>query len=365
MSKVLLLANDESTIYNFRRELIVGLLQQGHDVMVAFPRGGDRTDEIASMGCHYIDLPMERKGTNLLKDMNVIKNIKNVLKIHSPDILLTFTIKPNLYGGYASSKLEIPQIANITGLGTAVENPGIMQKISLLLYKVFMKDTKCFFFQNEGNKEFLQSKGIAKLNAKLIPGSGVNIERFKFLPYPSDDVIRFLYIGRVMKEKGIEHFLEAAKVIKNQYKNTEFHIIGPYEQDYKGVLNDYQEKGYIVYHGPQNDVRDFHIISHCTIHPSYYPEGMSNVLLESAASGRPVITTNRSGCKEIVDDGVTGFLIRERDSQDLIKKISKFIEMDYQARRQMGLEGRRKVETQFNRQFVVNAYVKEIKEILE
>ena len=144
MSKLLLLANYESTIYNFRRELIVGLLQQGHDVMVAFPRGGDRTDEIASMGCHYIDLPMERKGTNLLKDMNVIKNIKNVLKIHSPDILLTFTIKPNLYGGYASSKLEIPQIANITGLGTAVENPGIMQKISLLLYKVFMKDTKCF-----------------------------------------------------------------------------------------------------------------------------------------------------------------------------------------------------------------------------
>lgn len=365
MSKVFLLANDESTIYNFRRELIKGLLQEGHDVTVAFPRGGIRTDEIADTGCRYIDLSMERKGTNPLKDLNLIKNIKKVLKQNSPDILLTFTIKPNLYGGYASSKLGIPQIANITGLGTAVENPGIIQKITILMYKVFMKDTKCVFFQNEENKKFLQGKGIAKNTAKLIPGSGVNLERFKLLPYPSDDVIRFLYIGRVMKEKGIEQYLEAASVIGKQYKNTEFHIVGPCEQDYKDILNDYQTTGYIVYHGPQNDVRDFHVISHCTIHPSYYPEGMSNVLLESAASGRPVITTNRSGCKEIVDDGVTGFLIREKDSQDLIKKIKEFIEMDHESRRNMGLAGRKKVEEEFDRQLVVNTYIKEIKKISE
>jgi glycosyltransferase involved in cell wall biosynthesis len=344
MSKVFLLANDESTIYNFRRELIQRLIEDGHIVMVAFPRGGSRTDEIAGMGCHYIDLPMERKGTNPIKDVILISRIKKVLNRYSPDVLLTFTIKPNLYGGYVSNSLGIPHIANITGLGTAVENPGIMRKISLQLYRIFMKKTKCVFFQNEENKNFLQSKGIAINVAKLLPGSGVNLERFSLLPYPNDDVIRFLYIGRVMKEKGIDQFLEAVKIIREQQHNVEFHIIGPCEENYKELLVKYEEYGFIVYHGAQNDVRKFHKLSHCTIHPSYYPEGMSNVLLESAASGRPVITTNRSGCRETVEDGVTGFLIKEKDTEDLIEKIKIFIKMDFKTKKQMGLAGRKKVE---------------------
>lgn len=365
MSSVLLLANDESTIYNFRRELIEELFEQGYNVIVAFPRGGERTDEIAGMGCRYIDLPMERKGINPLKDVCVIKNIIKVLKQYSPDVLLTFTIKPNLYGGYASSKLRIPQIANITGLGTAVENSGVMQKIILLMYKIFMKDTKCIFFQNEENKKFLQSKGIAKNTARLIPGSGVNLERFKLLPYPKDDIIRFLFIGRIMKEKGIEQFLDAAKAIKDKYKNTEFHIVGPCEQDYNNILNNCQKAGYIVYHGPQDDVREFLKISHCTIHPTYYPEGMSNVLLESASCGRPVITTNRSGCREIVDDGVNGYIIEQKNSLDLISKIERFLSLDCEAKRQMGIAGREKVEREFDRQIVVDAYISAINEILE
>jgi hypothetical protein len=163
MSKVFLLANDESTIYNFRRELIIRLLHERHNVTVAFPRGGSRTNEIESMGCKYIDLPMERKGINPIKDIMLINNIKKVLKKQSPEILLTFTIKPNLYGGYASSKLGIPQIANITGLGTAVENPSIMQKILLLMYKGFMRNTKCVFFRMKIIKNFCKAKVLQKI----------------------------------------------------------------------------------------------------------------------------------------------------------------------------------------------------------
>lgn len=364
MSKIFLLANDESTIYNFRRELIQSLIENGHNVTVAFPRGGSRTTEIANMGCNFIDLPMERKGTNPVRDIKLIGRIKKVLKQHSPDILLTFTIKPNLYGGYVAGKLRIPHIANITGLGTAVEKPGIMQKIALQMYRIFMKKTSCVFFQNEENMNFLQSKGIAKNNAKVIPGSGVNLEKFKLLPYPDNgEVIRFSFIGRVMKEKGIEHFLEAAKVIKNQYPNTEFQIIGPCEEDYKEILYNYQKEKLIIYHGAQNDVREFHRLSHCTVHPSYYPEGMSNVLLESAASGRPVITTNRSGCREIVENGINGYTFLQQNSQDLIDKIKIFLDQNFETKKQMGLLGRKKVEKEFDRQIVIDAYLDEIKNL--
>lgn len=362
MSKVFILANDESTIYNFRRELIQALLDKGHHVTVAFPRAGKRTQDIAKMGCYYIDLPMERKGTNPISDIMLINRIKKVLIQHSPDVLLTYTIKPNLYGGYVAGKLKIPQIANITGLGTAVETPGIMQVISLQLYRLFMKKTNCVFFQNEENMKFLKRKGIVKENAKLIPGSGVNLKRFTLIPYPESDVIRFTYFGRVMKEKGINHLLEAAKLIKKDFK-AEFHIVGPCEEDYKETLETYQKESIIVYRGEQNDVRQFHRNSHCTIHPSYYPEGLSNVLLESAASGRPVITTNRSGCRETVDDGVTGFLVKEKNTVDLVHKIKEFLNLNYDMKKQMGIQGRQKVEKEFNRDFVVNEYLKEIDKI--
>jgi len=180
------------------------------------------------------------------------------------------------------------------------------------------------------------------------------------LDYPASDTIEFVFISRIMKEKGIEQYLEAAEYIKNKYPNTRFHICGFCEEDYQDILEEMQSKGIIVYQGVLDDVREILKITHCTVHPTYYPEGMSNVLLESAACGRPVITTDRSGCREIVDDGVNGYLAKPKDTLDLIKKIEQFIALDFDKKKKMGLAGRKKVEKEFDRQIVVNAYMEEI-----
>lgn len=209
--------------------------------------------------------------------------------------------------------------------------------------------------------EFLNAKGIIKGREKLIPGSGVNLDYYKALDYPKDDTIKFVYISRIMKAKGIDQYLEAAEYIKNKYPKTEFNILGSCEEDYIDKLSKMENKGIIKYHGVQSDIRKFHKISHCTIHPTYYPEGMSNVLLESAACGRPVITTNRSGCREIVDDGINGYIVEQQNSQDLIDKIESFLNLSYEEKKQMGLAGRVKVEREFDRQIVINAYMEEIK----
>ncbi len=183
------------------------------------------------------------------------------------------------------------------------------------------------------------------------------------MEYPNDEKVNFLFIARVMKEKGIDQFLDAATFIREKYPKTAFHILGSCEENYQNKLKDMQDRGIIQYHGMQNDVREFHKISHCTIHPTYYPEGMSNVLLESAASGRPFITTNRSGCREIVDDEVNGFIVDQQNSQDLIDEIEKFLALYFETKKQMGMAGRKKVETEFDRQIVVTAYIEEIKKL--
>ena len=270
------------------------------------------------------------------------------------------TIKPNIYGGIACRLLKTPYISNITGLGTALENKGLLQKIIVHLYKISLRKAKCVFFQNTENQQFFIDNNISVGKGRLIPGSGVNLEHFQVLDYPASDTIEFVFISRIMKEKGIEQYLEAAEYIKNKYPNTRFHICGFCEEDYQDILEEMQSKGIIVYQGVLDDVREILKITHCTVHPTYYPEGMSNVLLESAACGRPVITTDRSGCREIVDDGVNGYLAKPKDTLDLIKKIEQFIALDFDKKKKMGLAGRKKVEKEFDRQIVVNAYMEEI-----
>jgi len=287
-----------------------------------------------------------------------------MIKKVKPDLVLTYTIKPNIYGGLICKLMNVPYLTNITGLGTAVENSGSLQKLTLLLYRLSLKKASCIFFQNTENADFFNKKGIIKGKQRLIPGSGVNLGYYKVLDYPNEKTINFLFISRVMKQKGIDNYLDAAEYIRGKYQNVKFYILGFCEEDYEEKLKRFEEKGIIQYLGMQKDVREFYKISHCTIHPTYYPEGMSNVLLESAACGRPIITTNRSGCREIVDDGVNGFLIEQQNSQDLIEKIEKFLELSYEEKRQMGLNGRSKVENEFDRKIVIGAYLEEIKEAL-
>lgn len=360
MARILILANSDIGLYKFRKELIQRLVME-NELFVSLPYG-EFTTNLKEMGCNVINTSISRRGTNPITDLKLLINYIKIIKTIKPDVVLTYTIKPNVYGGLACRINDVPLLANITGLGSALENGGLLQKVTLLLYKLSLKRAACVFFQNKENKDFLLEK-ISVSNYRLLPGSGVNIEDYSLLEYPPQDKLNFLFIARIMKEKGIDQYLEAAEYIKGKYPNTIFHILGPCEDAYEDKLRMMQEKGIIQYHGMQSDVKEFHRFSHCTIHPTFYPEGMSNVLLESAACGRPVITTNRSGCREIVDHGINGYIIEPKNSKDLIEKIENFLELDYEGKRKMGLKGRDKVEREFNRQIVIDAYLNEVKKI--
>lgn len=367
--KILILANSDNGLYNFRKELIQELINPGKyltdrvdepaEVYIALPNG-KRIDELKELGCKFIDIPIERHGTNPIHELKLYRKYITVLKKIRPDIVFTYTIKPNLYGGMACKKLNIPCLMNITGLGTAVENSGIMQKLIILLYRLAVPSAKKIFFQNSENEQYFADQGLSVEKHCMIPGSGVNLDKFVVSDYPSEETIEFVFISRIMKEKGIDQYLEAAKCIRNKYPYTKFHICGDCEAEYKGRLEQYVNEHIVIYHGRVNDIPEVHKKTHCTIHPTYYPEGMSNVLLEACASGRPIITTDRSGCREIVDNGVNGFIVEQKNSDDLVEKIERFLVLPYEEKKKMGLAGRKKVEQQFDRKIVVKKYVDEL-----
>lgn len=359
MSKVLILGNSDLVVYNFRLELVERLLSDGHEVVVCSPYG-ERIDDLIALGCSFIDVNISRHGTNPIKELRLLKEYKKIIKSVNPDMVLTYTIKPNIYGALACKKFNIPCVANITGLGTAVENGGLIQRATVFLYKFAFKKIKKVFFQNQENMDFFKSKKIALDKHDLLPGSGVNLERFSPIKYPSKDTVEFAFISRIMKEKGIDQYLESAKVIKEKYPNVVFHVCGFFEQEYKEIIDDLVSKNVIVYHGMVRDVRTVLKDIHCTVHPTYYPEGIANVLLESSACARPIITTDRSGCREVIDDGVNGFIVKMKDSNDLIEKVERFINLPYEQKVQMGIQGRKKVESEFDRQIVVEKYIEEL-----
>jgi len=362
-NKVLFLVNHDLVIYNFRKELVERLLSDGHQVIISSPYG-ERIDDLVKMGCKYIEAKIERHGTNPLNDLKLLSYYNRLMRDVKPDVVLTYTIKPNIYGGLAAKKLKIPYIANITGLGTAVEKKSIIQQITIILYKLAFANIQRVFFQNEENMKFFRDNNIVINKHRLLPGSGVNLDHFQVLDYPSDDTTEFAFISRIMKEKGIDQYIQVAEYITKKYPNVKFHVCGFCEEAYEGTLYDLQNKGILTYHGMIRDIRDILKKTHCTIHPTYYPEGLSNVLLESAASGRPIITTDRSGCREVVDQGINGFMIKQKDSNDLIGIVEKFLDMKYDDKKKMGLNGRKKVVEEFDRQIVVNAYIEEIEIII-
>lgn len=360
---ILVLTNNFGGLYNFRGEVIQAIINKGYRIVISAPNH-EKAHLFEEMGCELIYTQFKRKGTNPLSDFGQMLRYRKLIKKVKPDAVLSYTIKPNLYGGMACQLCGVPQIANITGLGTAVENPGWLQRLTILLYKVGLRRAHTVFFQNEANMEFCKLHGMVNGNIKLIPGSGVNLQRHALQPYPTqNEPIRFIFISRLLKEKGIEEYLTAATEIKHKYPETEFHILGKSEDNYAEKVERMHNDGIVIYHGLQSDVRPYIGKSWCTIHPSFYPEGMSNVLLESCAAGRPIITTDRPGCGEIVDDGVNGFIVKPRDAQDVVKKIEQFMALPYEKKREMGLSARRKVEQEFDRQIVVDAYLKELSKI--
>jgi galacturonosyltransferase len=363
LKTVCMVANDSTFIYNLRREIIQRFMDKGY-VIHLICQNLMHVDDLKKMGCRIHSIKVERHSVNPFNDLRLYQTYKDILKQIQPDVVFTNNVKPNVYCGKACGILHIPYIVNVCGLGTPLEKSGIMQKLLCAMYKEGVKKAFCVFFQNSENQQFFIDHNILSGRYRLLPGSGVNLQEFKVLPYPNNKSIHFMFIARIMKEKGIDQYMDAAKVISTEYPNTVFHVIGGCDDNsYLDKLEVAQKEGYIKYHGQQSNILSFLRISSCTIHPTYYPEGMSNVLLESAACGRPIITTNRSGCREIINDGINGFICKQKDSEDLVKQIKKFLSLSWEQRRKMGLLGRKKIENKFDRQLVADIYNDEINKI--
>lgn len=360
--KILIAAITDAGVYRVRKELIDTLLNHGHKIVIVSPEGKD-VPKLLKLGCSFIPIKIDGHGTNPIKDIGVFLTYIKILKKEHPDIVLTFSPKPNVYCGMACRYLQIPIVMNITGLGTALAYSGYKQKLLIFLYKIATKGIKRIFFQNQSNWQFFKIHNIGNEEKYyLLPGSGINLSNYSYQEYPKDDdKIHFLFVSRIQKEKGIDQYLEAAKEVQKNHSNVCFHVLGICNSTYEPIIRKAHEDGIIIYHGRVDNIPEFQKMSHATIMPSYYPEGICNVLLEAAATGRPVITTNHPGCRETVEDGVSGFLVEKKDTIGLIRAIEKLLEMSNTERANMGLAGRKKIEREFDRQIVVNAYMNEIK----
>ena len=365
--KILVLANDTTYTYNLRNEILERLSADGHElVIVAQPLLFQ--EELMALGCRLVKIETNRRGTNPFSDLRLLRTYLKVLHDERPDVVLTYNIKPNVYGGIACRIRRIHYITNVTGLGTAVEYPGLMQKLSTKLYKAGVAGADCVFFQNTENRQFFEDHKMLrkKSRVRLLPGSGVSLKVHKAMDYPEDgDQIHFLFIARVMKEKGIDYYLDAARQIHERHGNAVFHICGYCDDEkYLTTLKEEESGKFIRYHGEQKNMIPFFEMAHCIVHPSYYPEGMSNVLLEAAAHCRPIITTDRAGCRETVEDGISGFVIPTKNGDALVEALESFLNLSWEQRREMGLAGRARIERVFNRQIIVKAYVEEIERVV-
>lgn len=369
MSKILILANNDIGLYNFRKELLESLLADGFELHIALPYG-DFVENMKEMGCIFHPTEFNRRGTNPLQEMKMVGMYKKIIREVCPDVVLSYTIKPNIYGGMACASLKVPYIVNITGLGSALGEKGLLQKITVKMYRRAMRRVSKILFQNDDNEQFFTEHKIAVGKHGRIPGSGVNLDRYKTLPYPEDGAPEFLFISRILREKGIDEYMEMAENIKKDYPEAVFRILGFCEDDsdkpdsYKKRIDKLEERGILHFEGMQKDITPFLLKSQCTIHPSFYPEGMSNVCLESAASGRPVITTLHTGCKETVDDGITGFLVEPQSVDSLTAAVRRFLEMSPKERAEMGRKARLKMEQEFDRKIVIGIYREEIGKIV-
>lgn len=355
MSTILILTNSSGGLYDFRNELLVRLLEQ-HRVIISLP-DATKAGELEAEGCEIITTPINRRGVNPREDAKLFWEYRKLLKKIKPDLAITYTIKPNVYGGFACRLLRIPYIATITGLGGAFDRKGLFLKMIVMMYRVGLKKAECVFFQNTENRDIFAGYHIRGKKERLVNGSGVNLERHSFEEYPRNGKTTFLFVGRVMKERGILEYLEAA--VRLHREDVEFAILGYCDEDYQDLLNEYEEKGIISQWGFQTEVHPFLAKASAIVVASFH-EGMSNALIEAAATGRPVIASDISGCREAFEEGVTGFGFRPGDADDLIRAMEGFLELSLEEKAAMGKAARGKMEREFDREMVVGAYVDEV-----
>lgn len=369
---IALLTNNDDDVYCFRKELIEALIEDGYEMLISCP-DGPKFELMKDVPYIYDNPEIDRRGTNPVKDFGLMMHYRKLFKQYKPAVVLTYTAKPNVYASIAAHQLGIPVINNLTGLGSVVNETGLMKSFIMWLFKQAYRKSACMMFQNETNMQVAIDQGMVKGKYRLIPGSGVDTDRYPLQSYPDGGdgktgaPIVFNYIGRILHDKGIDDYIEAAKRIKKDYPQTEFNMLGfiePTELHYEQDLKELEAQGIVFYRGSQKDVKPFIARAHATIHPSTYGEGMSNVLLESASSGRFLITTNNPGCQETVDDNKTGYIYQGGNVDALVHTIERFLAIPNSQRQLAGELGRKRMEEQFSRKIVIKAYKEEISRIL-
>lgn len=360
MKKIMLIGNSDIVLYNFRYEFIEELINQNYEVYILSPYG-KRIEELIDLGCHFINITLDRHSKSICKDLLLLKQYNYQIKKILPDIIFTYTIKPTIYGSLAGKKNKVLCIPTITGLGSSLKNDMFLSNLVLSLYKLSLNKVPVVFFQNIENRDFFYDKGIWKKNSILVNGSGVNLSKYKLLDYPSEaEPIKFLFVGRIMREKGINEYLDMVQIIHKKYQEVQFHICGFLEENYREKINNKS----IIYHGMVDDIRYLLMQVHCVVLPSYH-EGMSNALLEAASCGRPLIASDIPGCKEIISENSNGLLVKVADVESLVNKIEKFILLAYDEKCEWGKNSRLLVEKNFDRRFIINTYLEQINLLME
>lgn len=364
-------ANTSWYVFNFRGRLISTLIDQGFDVFVLSPHDS-YVPKIEALGARHVHIDLDSSGTNPLRDGVAFLRIASILRRHRPAMLLTYTPKVNIYGSLAAMLLGIPCLANVAGLGRAFVAGGWLEYLARLLYRIALRHPQVVFFQNENDhNDFINAGLVSAERAKRLPGSGVDVDRFspRVAEENSEQPFVFILAARMLWDKGVREFVEAARQIKATHPDVEFRLVGFLAVKNPSAISREQvdawvSEGVVTYYGPSDAMTEVYAAADCMVLPSVYREGVPRTLLEAASMGLPIITTNTVGCRDTVEDGVTGFLCRPKDPDDLADKMRRMLALSYEQRRAMGLAGRNKMIREFDERIVLEAYLKSIKTVL-
>ncbi|EPA8654109.1 glycosyltransferase family 4 protein [Photobacterium damselae] len=364
-------ANTSWYLYNFRKNTILSLLNNGYTVTTISPKD-QYSKKLENLGINVIEIFIDQGGTNPVNDLKTFKKFNDIYSSGNYDIVLNFTPKNNIYSTLAAKRNGIKVINNIAGLGVLFINESITSKIARLLYKISQRKVDKIFFQNEDDKHLFLQHGLAKeAITDRLPGSGADLSRFELTPTSDDGVVRFLLIARMLYDKGIGHYVEAARELKAKYNDkVEFNLLGFLAVENpsavsKEDMQGWVDEGIVNYLGVSDEVEKEIAKADCMVLPSYYREGVPKSLLEAGAMGKPIVTTDNVGCRETVDDGINGYLCDVRSTSSLIECLDKMINHTHQERIEMGLRSREKIEREFDEKIVINKYLDAINVLLK
>lgn len=370
MTRIAISSNTSWYLYNFRKNTILALISQGYDVYAIAPRD-EYSNKLECLGSRFIHIDIEQSGTNPFNDLSTLLSFRRVFLAHKIDVALNFTPKNNIYSTLAAKLCGVKTINNIAGLGILFINESITSKIARFLYKWSQRYADKIFFQNEDDRELFLQNGMAKLEVtERLPGSGADLSRFVLTPAVDDGVTRFLLISRMLYDKGIGHYVDAAKALKNKYDAAvEFRLLGFLDVNNpssvsKAQMQNWVDEGIVNYLGVSDHVETEIAKVDCVVLPSFYREGVPKSLLEAGAMGKPIVTTDNVGCRETVDDGVNGFLCEPRSTASLVYQLERIIIMGHQNRVAMGLRSRKKIEHEFDEKIIIAKYLEAIKLLL-